>query len=326
MSRPILRAALAALALAGTATPARAVFHLMVIQEVYAGHPGRPGAHYVVLRMTFSGQNLVQGQRITTFFADGTPGPDFGVFTSNVSIGAAGSRILMATQEAVETFGIAADRVTTGRLPAPSGKVCFAGTIDCVAYGSFTGNNFGFGTPAVALEAGKALKRTQDSNNNAADFTLGAPSPTNNAGAFGGADRDADLVPDFSDCAPSDPSVWFAPPEVTGVRIPILGTLSLIVEWDSLAAIAGTSTVYDLMRGSVPALNAAGGYEGVTVCSARGVETTSVRDVNEDFGFYLVRARNGCGVGTYGSSNVSPDPRDFLDEPGTDPCSPTAAP
>lgn len=326
MPRPILRAALAALALAGAATPARAIFHLMVIQEAYAGHPGKPGAHYIVLRMTSPGQNFVQGQRITTFFADGTPGPDFGVFTSNVSSGAAGSRILMATQEAVEMFGIAADRVTTGRLPTPSGKVCFAGTVDCVAYGSFTGSNFGFGTPAAALEPGKALKRTQDSNNNAADFVLGAPSPANNAGRAGGADGDADLVPDFSDCAPSDPSVWFAPSEVTGVRIPALSTLSLIVEWDSLAAVSGSSTVYDLVRGSVPALHSAGGYEGVALCAGRGVEATSFRDVNEEFPFYLVRARNGCGVGTYGNSNVSPDPRDFLDEPGTDPCSPTAAP
>ncbi len=152
MRRSAVVSLLCAGVLLGAFTPAQARFDLMVIEEVYAGHPGRPGAHYVVLRMTSSGQTFVGGKVITTFLEDGTPGPTFGVFAQNVPNGAINSRILMATQEAVEMFGIVADQVVTGRLPAPSGKICFAGTIDCVAYGDFTGSNLGFGMPAVAIQ------------------------------------------------------------------------------------------------------------------------------------------------------------------------------
>ena len=73
---------------------------------------------------------------------------------------------------------------------ATNGRVCFTSNtetlvVDCVAYGNFTGDNSGFGTPATALPTtgNSSLVRSQHSipDNNAADFALGTPAPRNNA-------------------------------------------------------------------------------------------------------------------------------------------------
>ena len=323
--------------LLAAATPARATFHIMLIEEIYAGHPADPGAHLVVLQMLLRGQNLVGGHPIHTFFPDGTRGPDFGTFTSDVSNVASGTRILMATPEAVKIFGVPADHVTTGRLPFPSGRVCFApdptgiaGYVDCVAYGSFTGANTGYGTPATALVTGQALRRTVFNlsvRNNSTDFALGSPRPANSLGAIVSADGDADLVPDTTDCAPADPSLWFAPPEVTGVQVALDGTGAALLRWESLSARAGTATLYDLVLGSAPRLNTLRSYGGVAVCGARELLDAAFTDAQPvdrgDGRFYLIRGRNGCGFGTYGNGDPpagTPDPRDLLDDPLTDPC------
>src|SRR5262245_40224664 len=59
MNRTLARYVLVAFfaALAGL-TPVHATFHLMVVQEVFPRSPAAPGAQYVMLRMTSSGQNL----------------------------------------------------------------------------------------------------------------------------------------------------------------------------------------------------------------------------------------------------------------------------
>ncbi len=171
---------------------AHAVFHVMLISEIFPGFDDHPDAHYVELQMQFSGQNLVAGTKIVVFQADGTPAADFGTFQNNVANGANKAYILMATPEAETIFGIPADQTTNGRIPFPSGKICFAAPtgafIDCVAYGAFTGDNSGYGSPAMALLRGKALTRVvfnSVTRNNANDFTLASPTPTNNAGQSG---------------------------------------------------------------------------------------------------------------------------------------------
>ncbi len=334
MRRVAASIALSAALLAASAAPAGAFFHRMVIEEIYGGHPADPAAQYVMLRMTANDQYNVGGQPIRTFFPDGTPGPAFGTFANDVQNGVVGFKILMATAEAVRIFGVPADQVTTGRLPFPSGRVCWAGVVeaDCVAYGAYTGNNGEYGQPAVALEIGKALHRIQfneAADNNATDFVLALPAPTDNSNFTVSPDGDSDLVPDSTDCAPSDPSLWFAPPliRVTGVSLSAAEGGAAVVTWGSLAAAAGSTTVYDLVAGSVSALGSAGGYGGVASCAARGVGDSVWIDpalvLEGDGRFWLVRGRNGCGVGSYGDGSVppgAPDPRDALDDPALDPC------
>src|SRR5882762_7501178 len=76
-----------ALILGAGLTPALATFHLMVVQEVFPGTPSGPGAQFVMLRMTSSGQNLVLNTFIDVQDAAGNVLGRFGTFDHNVASG-----------------------------------------------------------------------------------------------------------------------------------------------------------------------------------------------------------------------------------------------
>jgi hypothetical protein len=173
------------------AAPASAVFHLMSMREVSAG-TSSPSAEFVELQMYAAGQNLVGGHTVTFY---GATGAMTGTceFQGNVPNGQNQRSVLVATPSA----GVASDCALTDgdRLNPTSGAVCFE-NIDCVAWGSFTGSVMGpVGSPAPAITAGMSLTRSigagcatlleagDDTNNSAADFALGAPTPRNNAAA-----------------------------------------------------------------------------------------------------------------------------------------------
>ncbi|HEV8694683.1 MAG TPA: FG-GAP-like repeat-containing protein [Lysobacter sp.] len=198
MTRP--RLAAAALLLATASLPVPATFHLMKIVEIFPGTPAAPAAQYVVIQMYASGQNLVGGHQITVFNAAGTLVATF-TFTSNVSNGANQAKILIATPQAEAFFGLNADLEMNAAIMAAGGKVCFADTIDCVAWGAYTGSPTGVGTPfnvGGGLASGRAAVRRldiagsatvldagDDTNNCATDFVSGLPAPRNNAGMLG---------------------------------------------------------------------------------------------------------------------------------------------
>jgi hypothetical protein len=319
-------AACAALALAGAIGSAGAAFHLMVIDEVYPGNPAAPDAQYVVLRMTDRGQNFVAGHPILTFLADGRPGPNFGTFAANAPNGAVGDKLLMATQAAVDLFKIPADQVASGRLPFPSGRICFSSqSIDCVAYGAYTAPNGEYGQPAAALQHCLSLRRVafnELADNNATDFQLLPPAPANNRRVTAGPDADGDLFPDVVDCAPSNNSLWCVPPEVRGVTAALDANLAALVAWQPLDRAAGTATLYDVVAGSAAGVNRSGGYPGQVSCAARDLVQPMFADPGPvaagDARLYLVRGTNGCGDGTFGDGAPPPgntDPRDSLDDP-----------
>src|SRR5688572_8250275 len=180
--------------------PAQAVFHLMKVVQVFTGTPASPSAKYVLLQMYASGQNLVDDHDVLVYNALGT---QIGrvVFTSNVPSGANQARILIATTQAETFFGVQADLEMPAAMLADGGKVCFAGTIDCVAWGSYRGSLTGVGTPFGApsgIPGGRAAVRRldisgstttlnsgDDTNNSANDFRAGTPAPRNNAGVIG---------------------------------------------------------------------------------------------------------------------------------------------
>ena len=189
--RRVVQGAAAGLAVLAVtwATPAWAPYHLVDIEQVFFGNAECPNAQYVMLRTKNAFQVFVNNQGMPVQSADGTPAGSFGTFDHNLSDTASGVRMLMGTAQAAQLFGIAMDQQVSGQLIIDSGRVCFGNfggaPVDCVAYGSFTGDNGSFGTPAAAPAPGEALSRIASSGNNATDFTSGAAAPINNAGAMG---------------------------------------------------------------------------------------------------------------------------------------------
>ncbi len=160
------------------ASPAFAVMDLMVIQEVFVGPPDEQGsnlspdarAQYVVLRMTETFNNFVDGTFIRVEDADGNLLGRFGTFIGivpNDGFPCAGypscPAIIIGTQAAKSLFTFSFDQIAdneAGRvaLPVQGGRVCFvdfSGTsvFDCVAWGDFdctvSGNCLGANTIRV---------------------------------------------------------------------------------------------------------------------------------------------------------------------------------
>jgi hypothetical protein len=119
-------------------------------------------------------------------------------------------------------------------------------------------------------------------------------------------DSDGDAQPDAlcggNDCNDSDATVWSAPTEVADVRM--TADIPSSITWSDQAGSAGPGTSYDPVSGMI--LLSSGGVDfGSAVClgpiaSPVFVDTRSDPNVGSAF-WYLVRARNSCGAGTYGS-------------------------
>jgi len=180
--------------------PAMATFHLMKVVEIFPGTAASPSAQYVVIQMYASGQNLVGGHALTVFNGAGALVGTF-TFAGNVPNGANQAKILIATSQAQTFFGINADLVMSASVLSAGGKVCWAGTIDCVAWGAYSGTSAGVGTPFNAsggITSGRAAARRlnisgsstvldggDDTDNSANDFAFASPAPRNNAGMLG---------------------------------------------------------------------------------------------------------------------------------------------
>src|SRR5262245_24053402 len=120
----------------------------------------------------------------------------------------------------------------------------------------------------------------------------------------------------FTDCYLSDPGTFAPPPEVLDLQATLSGGL-VSVSWSSLDPVAGSGTVYDLLSGFVSHLRAEAGFARAA-CPATPLDDTPFTATRPSpapgqAAYYLVRGRNSCGMGSYGDSGRSPDPRDPLD-------------
>ena len=193
-------ASVCAVGLLLVSAPALSTFHLMKVVEVFPGTAASPNAQYVVIQMYASGQELVGGHAITVYNAAGTLTGTF-TFPGNLPNGANQAKILIATSQAENFFGLTADLVMSASILSAGGKACWAGTLDCVAWGSYHGSSAGVGTPFNAgsgLTSGRAAARRlniagsatmldagDDTDNSATDFVFATPAPRNNAGTLG---------------------------------------------------------------------------------------------------------------------------------------------
>ncbi len=200
-----LAGTLACLALSG---PAWAAFHVAHIAEVKSGVDGNPNVQFVEIRMLGAGQGMIRDSRLTAFSCDGSTvqvlrvllGPELPNPVSN-------ARWIIATTPFAGAACMSPDRtwdpVANGGIPTDCGQVCWGAPgatppdpvtwdpedpdnyVDCVAYGAYTGPRpTGVtGGPTSNTPGGlQALTRSGDTGNDANDFMLAAPTPTNNDG------------------------------------------------------------------------------------------------------------------------------------------------
>jgi len=118
---------------------------------------------------------------------------------------------------------------------------------------------------------------------------------------LGPADADGDGRDNLADCRPDDPTLIAPPGEVAGLLFAADRTTLM---WDSAQPSAGSATVHQVLRGAQLPVGS-----GAEACLSPGTPASSVADAelpSAGAGFwYLVRARNACGVGSYGAARTS---------------------
>jgi glucose/arabinose dehydrogenase len=128
-------------------------------------------------------------------------------------------------------------------------------------------------------------------------------------------DADADGVNDACDCADTDAGSWSATVEVPRLRLS--GQIATALGWDAQRAATGSGVTYSVVTGTLTSLHSVGPALGACTLGT-GITETKILDSRAlpapgDGYFYLVRASNGCGAGTFGDASIQPDPRDLLD-------------
>jgi hypothetical protein len=198
-------AVLAAMAMAGPT--AEASFHEISIREVYPGSVAQPESSYVELQMYSSGQEFVGSHGIDLYNASGAAIDANGAaggttlsFGGNLTSPSVNQQTILIGDSGVQAaFGVTPDLANAAfNIPAAGGAACWAGSIDCVAWGSFTDSPPPIvGTPVDqggGIPNGMALKRkitggsctnlldsADDTNDSASDFSDASPAPVSYA-------------------------------------------------------------------------------------------------------------------------------------------------
>jgi hypothetical protein len=202
LRKVLLGGALACLALASAPSSASASFHLTKIREVAGSSSDQA---YVELQMYEAGENLISGHHLTFWDQDGlvlgmpVPVGDVTLSGANppnaqtqrtVLIGDSG----VAGRDFTVDFNPFFDQ-TQGSNLVFAGAVCFE-NIDCVSWGTFTGaanlpdRSTPFGQPlpvtaalrrSISRGCATLLEASDDTNDNATDFSIQPRSPRPNA-------------------------------------------------------------------------------------------------------------------------------------------------
>ncbi|HEX2026215.1 MAG TPA: hypothetical protein VHH92_07450, partial [Actinomycetota bacterium] len=184
LGRIVVAASLVAAGLVVFTGSAAADFHLMRVDEVFAGTVSDASADFVELEMQADLQGNVSSHPLQLFDASGARFDCS--LPADVPNQNAGDEILFATQQAAVAFSITPDFVIPPMLDGTSGAACFA-SVDCASWGSFTGTTPSpAGTPfASGIPPGQSIDRTADTNNSAGDFAPSTPNPEANVGNLG---------------------------------------------------------------------------------------------------------------------------------------------
>jgi hypothetical protein len=198
------------------ASPARAAFHLAVIDEIMLGLPGNRAAQYVEIRMLQGAQTQLTNSVLSFFSCNGMVVATALVLDHNVTNQGPGVRWSMATDEFRIATGITPDFTFPAILNADPmvyescGMICWGAPglvppsdpnswshsdrnnyVDCVGFGPYSGltkTSTHDGTPTSGTpttlspnNGTQSLTRVSATGDNLADFVLAAPTPTNNS-------------------------------------------------------------------------------------------------------------------------------------------------
>lgn len=118
----------------------------------------------------------------------------------------------------------------------------------------------------------------------------------------GQGNMDQDARGDACDCAPSDAAAFAVPGEVIGLT---MGPAASVLVWSPVAPGAGSGTVHDVLRGALQELPLES--RPSDTCVASGIPAATASDGATpppgDGFWYVVRGRNVCGAGPYGSAS-----------------------
>ncbi len=123
------------------------------------------------------------------------------------------------------------------------------------------------------------------------------------------ADRDEDGHLNGNDCNSADASIFAPPSEVTNLAVESAAPSNLT--WDDQSAQTGPGVRYDVVGGNLSSLRPLG-LAGSTSCLAVGLLPASYTDLRADPApgegyYYLTRAEDSCGLGTFGPGRGSID-------------------
>jgi Ca2+-binding RTX toxin-like protein len=285
LTRIALVAGLAAVGAIGIVGSASASYHQNLIREV---HEGGATGDYVELQAYAAGENLVAGKYINTY--DGGGGLSSStLLPNNVANGANQATILIAHD--ASTPG--ADVINPGlNVINTGGTVCYsespvgtAPALDCVAYTSGptmfpTPPPSPYGTPvtlpggdltgstlirSIARGCPTSLDAADDTNDSAADFSVGAGTPRGNS-----------VTPTETPCAPG-----------TTTPVPCAGRASTIVGTNGNDTLTGTPAA-DVISG-LGGKDKVKGLAGADVICGGGGRDTLVGGKGKD----LLRGEGG---------------------------------
>lgn len=191
--RPVLLALVAGLVIHGPLRADPETSLLIMVNEFYSNADGTK--QFVELIALSTGQTNLAPTHLESINADGTDTTLIFDFTTSFPQLGNNETILFATAGVVAELGFNADHVIANNsLSLVDGKVVFdqdvGAEVDAVAYGAYSGDNAGFGTPALPLPTTgiQSLTRIRYSfvtPNNSTDFAYAVNSPKRNDGASG---------------------------------------------------------------------------------------------------------------------------------------------
>lgn len=178
------------------AQPALATFHLVSINEIYAGSTAHPESSFIELKTYDEGENFVGNHALVIYDSAGNPTGTF-TFTSDLPGIAPSQQTMLVGDDGVEAaFGVKPDFIDADfNLVAAGGAACWAEAVDCVSWGNFEGptpSPTGVPADGSGIPDGAAISRTtsggqcsnlldeaDDTNDSGDDFVEAAPTPQN---------------------------------------------------------------------------------------------------------------------------------------------------